>query len=171
MTDTPTPRLSLTAAASLVCGLLGWLVLPAPVAIVTGIIGLRLTRKPNTRGRGMAMGGLILGVIFGIAGTGLALVMYRSYAWGIEQVSAKLPAYVKAAIDSPTSSPLKQQLVGWGHLDSVESLHLTGQRVDGHPDQMRLAGEAMFDDAGIKPFEVTIEAEGNEVRIVEVVFR
>jgi hypothetical protein len=171
MSDLPPPRLSLTAAASMVCGLLGWLVLPAPVAIVTGIIGLQQTRKPNTRGRGMAMAGLILGVIFGVAGTGLTLVMYRSYTWGIEQVNAKLPAYVNNQIDSATPTPLQQQVKGWGHLESVKSLHLTGQRVEGYPDRMRLTGDAMFAEAGIKPFEVTIEADGDEVRIVEVTFK
>jgi hypothetical protein len=56
------PRTSAAAVTSLVCGLL--LCLPiGVVAIITGIVGISATKNPYIRGRGMAVTGLILGII------------------------------------------------------------------------------------------------------------
>lgn len=50
------------ATAALICSLVGVItVLPAPVAIIFGHIGIHRTRHHQRLGRGMAMGGLILG--------------------------------------------------------------------------------------------------------------
>ena len=54
------------AVASLVCGVLFCLVLPAPLAVIFGIIGLMKTRDPSIGGKGMSIAGLILGIL-GIA--------------------------------------------------------------------------------------------------------
>jgi hypothetical protein len=177
------PRISIPAAVSLVCGLLGWLVITAVVAIFAGIIGLKQTRNPNIRGRGMAMGGLILGSIFGVVGLGMGVLLYHSYSWGIQQVTTRLPTVLNAVSGSDTTSAqqyngltpaaqaaLKEKTAGWGRVSAVTDLKLTGERVANQPDQMKLSGTANFDTAGPKPFVVTIMAKGDEVQVVDVVF-
>lgn len=66
----PPTRTSAAAVTSLICGLLGCFVVTGIIAIITGIIGLRATRDPNVRGRGLAIAGLVLGVLFGLGGAG-----------------------------------------------------------------------------------------------------
>ena len=57
--------------ASLICGILGCLIITPIIAIVTGIIGIATAKSPRG-GRGMAIAGIILGVIW--IGGGVALV-------------------------------------------------------------------------------------------------
>jgi hypothetical protein len=84
-------RTSGAAITSLVCGLI--LCVPfvtGLVAIITGIIGIGQTGKPGVKGRGMAMAGLILGII-SLLGWGLvsggADIMFR--ATGPQRAFAK----------------------------------------------------------------------------------
>jgi hypothetical protein len=70
------------AVTSLVCGLLMCIpFLTGAIAILTGIIGVISTGKPTVKGRGMAIAGIILGLI-SIAGwsvAGLAgFALYRA---------------------------------------------------------------------------------------------
>lgn len=70
-------RQNATAVVSLICGLLGlvpfWIgFLLCIVAIICGILGIQQAQQLYGRGRGMAIAGLILGLIFLIpAGCGL----------------------------------------------------------------------------------------------------
>jgi MFS family permease len=178
------PRTSFPAVLSLIAGLLGWFVLPAIVAILAGIIGLKHTRNPNVRGRGLAIAGLILGTIFGLVGTGAVVMVYRSYAWGMQQVTTRLPIVINAVSASDTTSAqeynamspaamatLKEKTAGWGKVSALSDLELSGDRISDHPDRLKVTGVATFDAAGNKPFDVVISAQGDEVRIVDVVFR
>ena len=178
------PRTSIPAVVSLVAGLLGWFVLPAVVAIFAGVIGLKQTRNPAVRGRGMAMGGLILGTIFGVIGLGIGALLYHSYTWGIQQVSVCLPLVINAVSASDTTSAreynamtpaamaaLRERTANWGKMSGVSDLKMTGDEVPDQPHQIKLSGVATFDAAGKKPFDVTIAAKGDEVRIVDVVFK
>src|ERR1700728_2634584 len=57
-------RTSGAAITSLVCGLLGCVPLvTGVVAVITGIVGISATSNPAVKGRGMAIAGLILGLI------------------------------------------------------------------------------------------------------------
>jgi prepilin-type processing-associated H-X9-DG protein len=62
----PGIRTSSWAVASLVCGLLGCLVLPAILAIPFGIIGIRQVNRSGGRvkGRGLAIAGLVMGGLY-----------------------------------------------------------------------------------------------------------
>ena len=53
------------AIASLILGILGFCIpaLSGLVAIILGIVGIRSTAKPNVKGRGLAIAGLVLGVL------------------------------------------------------------------------------------------------------------
>jgi hypothetical protein len=72
----PAPsRLSAASVTSLVCGLIFCIpFVTGLVAIVTGAVGISVTSNPSVRGRGMAIAGLILGIIglglWGLLGLG-----------------------------------------------------------------------------------------------------
>jgi hypothetical protein len=66
-------RTSAAAVISLICGVLGCFIVTGIVAIITGIVGLRATRNPQVKGRGMAIAGIALGVVFGLGGGGCLL--------------------------------------------------------------------------------------------------
>jgi prepilin-type processing-associated H-X9-DG protein len=58
------PRTNAFAIVSLVCGCILCIpFLPGIFATIFGILGIRQTRKPNTGGKGLAIAGLILGVV------------------------------------------------------------------------------------------------------------
>jgi hypothetical protein len=77
-------RTSGAAVCSLVCGLVMCIPgLTGLVAVITGIIGIAETGKPGVKGRGMAIAGLILGILslagWGAVGGGV-LVAFRGAA-------------------------------------------------------------------------------------------
>jgi hypothetical protein len=87
-------RTSAAAIASLICGILGCFIITGIAAIITGIIGLRATRNPQVKGRGLAIAGLSLGVLTTLAGTGclvstggFAYWAYRQYAPAVEAMN------------------------------------------------------------------------------------
>lgn len=103
---TPTTT-SVAAIISLISGILGCLVIPAIVAVITGIIGLRATRDPRVGGRGLAIAGIALGLVFGIGGTacfsagGIGLyVAYREADKGTDVVDAFLAEVAKGDLDA-----------------------------------------------------------------------
>lgn len=80
-------RTSAAAVASLIFGILGCLIITGIVAIITGFIGLKATRNPNVKGRGMAIAGIILGLI-GTLGGGACLAAGGGAAlWGYKQIA------------------------------------------------------------------------------------
>jgi Domain of unknown function (DUF4190) len=72
------PRTSAAAVASLVMGLLGCLPFVTGIlAIITGIIGIAVTGRPDVRGRGVAVAGLILGIVSLLSWTGIGVGAWR----------------------------------------------------------------------------------------------
>jgi hypothetical protein len=60
----PTTKTSGAAVASLVCGLIMCVpFVTGLVAIITGIVGISTTSNPAVKGRGMAIAGLVLGLL------------------------------------------------------------------------------------------------------------
>jgi len=58
------PRSNGWALASLICGILGCVPLITSLcAVIFGVIGIRKANEPQTGGRGMAIAGLILGIL------------------------------------------------------------------------------------------------------------
>jgi len=57
--------------AALVTGILTL----GPLPLILGIVGLRRTRRDGTRGRGMAIAGVVLGVLSTLAWTGIAILI------------------------------------------------------------------------------------------------
>lgn len=72
------PRTSAAAVASLVMGLLGCLpFITGILAIITGIVGVSVTGRLEVKGRGMAIAGLILGILSFLSWTGISLGAWR----------------------------------------------------------------------------------------------
>jgi hypothetical protein len=79
----PNIRTSGAAITSLVCGLLMCIpFVTGLIAVITGIIGIGTTGNPAVRGRGIAIAGLILGILslgfWGIGGGAAAVMFQRS---------------------------------------------------------------------------------------------
>lgn len=82
----PAPKTSGAAIASLVCGVLGCIpYITSLLAIILGAVGIRNTGRPGVKGRGMAIAGLLLGL--------LGIVLWSAFgglAWAL--ISGSKPA-------------------------------------------------------------------------------
>jgi hypothetical protein len=88
----PPPTTSAAAIVSLICGILGCVpFLTGIIAVITGIIGITVTQRPNVRGTGMAIAGLILGILsllgWGLFGFGAGMLYIKT---GPEREAARL---------------------------------------------------------------------------------
>jgi hypothetical protein len=127
-------RTSGVAVASLVCGLLLCIpFLTGLLAIILGLVGISGTKNPAVRGRGMAIAGLILGIL-SLIGWGSAAGKFATYmqSTGAERTFAKtylndllagnISNNVANSTDQITSDQLQQlqqQTTAWGALQSV----------------------------------------------------
>jgi hypothetical protein len=67
------PRTSVAAIISLICGLLGCIpFVTGLAAVILGIVGIKKTKDPMVKGRGLAIAGLVLGGL-SIAGWAISL--------------------------------------------------------------------------------------------------
>ncbi|MCS7034936.1 MAG: DUF4190 domain-containing protein [Phycisphaerae bacterium] len=177
------PTTSVAAIVSLICGILGCFILPAIIAIIAGIVGIAATSNPNVRGRGMAIAGLVLGLIFGAIGV---LGGYSIY-WGVgklkEVASQQMQPFVNAIVDGDftkaaeytSMSPeelesLRQQMRDWGRVSSVAVSGFDARKVDGR-DTLALNGTATFSRGGDRKFTVMLDDGGaGKLRIVKIEF-
>jgi hypothetical protein len=87
-------RTSAAAVTSLICGLLGCVPgVTGLIAVITGIIGISRTGNPAIKGRGMAIAGLILGLI-SLAGWGT----FALGGYGLYRAGAPARAFAKQYI-------------------------------------------------------------------------
>jgi hypothetical protein len=132
----PMGKTSAAAVTSLVCGLLLCIPLAVIVAIITGIIGIAATSNPMVRGRGMAIAGLILGIVglglWGIGG-GTALVMFQhskpQRVFARQYVSDLIAGNVDQCVQHSSGNLSKDQIAlyskqaqGWGTLNDMTVL-------------------------------------------------
>ena len=132
-TMTPQRQTSGAAVASLICGILGCVpLITGLLAVILGIVGLKKTKDPRYSGRGMAIAGLILGlislVVWGVIAGGGAMGGWMAYSYTkaerevAKQFAADLAAgNVDAAQARCTSRVKREELVeaakkmkGWG---------------------------------------------------------
>src|SRR5580658_6772171 len=73
-------RTSGAAITSLVLGIIGCVpFLTGLLAVIFGFMGLRKTRDPNVGGKGLAIAGIILGIVSIIGWTGFGAFTYYAY--------------------------------------------------------------------------------------------
>lgn len=103
-------RTSAAAVTSLICGVLGCFIVTGIVAIITGIIGLRATRNPQVKGRGLAIAGLTLGLVFGLGGGGCLLAGGAGLWFANAEANKAIPAIdglTKAAAADDADAAMK----------------------------------------------------------------
>jgi hypothetical protein len=177
--QTPPPPVNAFAIVSLICGIIGCLVITPIVGIVTGIIGLRQAKKLGN-GRGMAVAGILLSVLW-IAGLGIS--GYGVY-WGINKAvtEAKKPAIdtINALVDGNldrakasslfTSEQLEQlsaQLKPYGHCTNLSVNSFNGQSNNGDAT-VHISGTATFEQAGDKGFTATLGSNKQQLLVNEL---
>jgi hypothetical protein len=180
----PAPRpLSKAAIVSLVLGLPLCIPLFTGIpAAIFGVIGLGQTRDGLIRGRGMAIAGLVLGLIniclWGIIGVvaailfkGSAVPRQTAHDW-LYDLSTSQPAPLQALTGATYSLPdlanLQTEISGWGPLASLtsSSIHLTNNNGQETCD---LSGIVTFTTSPptTHTFTMTLDKEGGSWKVIK----
>ena len=120
-TTTATPKTSGLAIASLVCGIFGLLLLPGLLGVILGIIAISRINSSNgaIKGKGLAIGGLVLSLITSLSAGVILLV-----------ASLMLPALAKAKANANRMKCLN-------NLKQISSAHIYfSAENDGFPWQL-----------------------------------
>jgi hypothetical protein len=183
----PQRQTSGAAVASLICGILGCVpLITGLLAVILGIVGLRTTKDPRYTGRGMAIAGLVLGilslVVWGAIGGGTfwggrALYKYTAAEREVaRQFAADLAAgNIDAAQARCTSQVKREELVnasnkmkGWGTLKDTT---LIGSKQTTHGvEETYLGGAATFSSAGGVSYLVGFASENGTPKITGFLF-
>src|SRR5687767_4979964 len=151
----PAPRKSNgPATASLVCGILGCVpFITSLAAVVLGIVGIRKARDPNVGGKGLAIAGLILGILglgtWGLFGGGIFALVKGTEAQRevarqfIKDVSAgnidAALAQTNGNIPREGIEELSAQMKAWGPLNDTTIVGVSAE-----PGKTQVAGSATF---------------------------
>lgn len=152
------PRASAAAIASLIFGILGCVpFLTSILAVILGIVGIRKTRDPRYTGKGIAIAGLILGLL-GIVGWGtMGGGVYALYVTSrpvasvaqqfVKDVDAANLAAASAKAESTVTpaelQTLAEQFKQWGHLQDLTIPSRTVESTNGQTT-WTLVGVARF---------------------------
>jgi hypothetical protein len=184
----PQRQTSGAAVASLICGILGCIPLITGVlAIILGFVGLRTTKDPRYTGRGMAIAGVILGllslVIWGVIGAGTWYGANKALAYTkVEREAARAFAADLAAgnIDAAkarcTSQVKRDELVrasskmkGWGAFQDT-TMPIGSKQPNNGVEEAYVAGAAAFSTAGSVPYIVGFTTENGTPKITGFLF-
>jgi hypothetical protein len=172
------PRANGWAITSLVCGLLGCVPFATgAIAVITGIVGLKKANDPRYGGRGLAIGGLVLGAIsivcWGLFGSAILALF-----WGTGVPRQLAQDFVKMTRDGAVDAALQhaapnirreelerlsQQMQPWGDYVDVTSYN-SSIRVDGGQTMCELKGTATFSE-GEHPFAMTLVKQGDTWKV------
>src|SRR5206468_9222058 len=158
--------------ASLICGILGCIpFVTSLLAVILGIVGIKSTSGGRAGGRGLAIGGLILGLL-GIIGWG-SFGALGLWGWSqgkklagstcvpfVQAVSES--DYTKAANFSTMSeaemAALHEQIKDWGTASEMSVSSINAQKNAGTPGHIVMSGKATFSKAGAKEFDVELDS-------------
>ena len=174
----PARRANGPAIASLVCGILGCIpFLTGLAAIILGIVGIRKTRDPQVSGKGMAIAGLVLGLLsFGgwtLFGGGM-YAMFRAAAPAratAEQFTRDLSggnveaalANSAAGMDRATLVAASEVMKAWGPLTSFGTSSVKLDSIFG-ASRYTLEGDATFAKA-TKHYTMRLTMEGGSYKV------
>lgn len=163
-------RTSAAAVTSLIFGIIGCLVVTGLIAVITGIIGISATKNPAVKGRGMAIAGLILGLL-GMGAGGVCIggggLIYFAAKPAIQTVSGLAEAASKGDYDKAmqfvdANKVPKEKLVAI--VDDLKSL--------GEFKEYRPGAKNNVDfTAGIYDFQGTLVFQNGQTRSIDVSLR
>ena len=184
----PQRQTSGSAVASLICGILGCVpFITGLLAVILGIMGMRTTRDPKYTGRGMAIAGIILGIISllfwgflgGTAGIGgwMAYTYTKPAREAARQLASDLSAgNIDAAQARCTSQVTRDQLVAasdklkaWGAFQDTTMPVGSMQTVNG-VEEAFVMGAATFSKAQGVPYMVGFRKEGGSLKVTGFLF-
>lgn len=142
------PRTSIAAVFSLICGLLGCFVVTGIIAVITGIIGLSATKNPHVKGRGLAIAGIVTGLLFGLGGAACFGTSALVWVKGKDAIVASMTAtnFIEASSrgDKKTATNL------------VDTTQLSQSEIDGFVATLRLLGPPKSVDPDGMPTVTTV---------------
>ena len=169
----PPPRSNGPAIASLVLGILGCIpYITGLLAILFGIIGLRRSGDPYASGKGMAVAGLVLGIVsvvlwstclgFGAwayVQSGPARSVARQYIQDLSTDNlAAAQANAARGVSSAQLEAQRDQMKGFGALQDVRFTGMYYQNVNG-TGRWRLTGIGSFASGGSRMLEAVLVEE------------
>jgi hypothetical protein len=184
--ELPKPRTSVAAIISLICGLLGCIpFVTGLAAVILGIVGIKKTKDPMVKGKGMAIAGLVLGCLsiagwaIGAASIGgfVALVkMGEPARAAAEQFTrdvseGKIDAAVAKSVegmDRASIEALSEKMKPWGPFKSLTLLSTNIQN-----DTYSIGGIAIFGTeakAEVKNYKMTLNKEGETYKVAKFDF-
>jgi|GEM_PF-828108 len=180
-----TRKTSGAAITSLVCGLLFCIPgLTGIIAVITGLIGMSSTSKPNVGGRGMAITGLILGLLsiggwsfagyklYGVAQEGMAIAD-DGKAFANDVIAGNYTSarqYTTSTITDERLKELQTQLSAWGTLSNVQVTSANQSTTPGG-NSFVVNGTATFTQGGNKNFNITVIKQAGKWKIDDLKFQ
>jgi len=182
------PQPTTTSAAaiiSLISGILGCFVITGLIAVITGIFGIKATSNPNVKGRGLAITGIILGLVFSLISIGIGGTMF----WGMgkfkELAGEAARPFLASIVDgnlseaaaNTTMSPtelgsLRDEMKDWGKVTGVSmSWNGINARQTNGRNTIEMRGTATFEKAGAKQFSISLDDGGaGKFKVVDIKF-
>jgi Domain of unknown function (DUF4190) len=182
----PQPRgTSGAAIGSLICGILFCVpLITSLLAIILGFVGIKATGNNRAGGRGLAIAGLILGLL-GIIGWSIGgVTMVIGFAKAKEMASQNCQPFVQAVSAGDYSKAsaysnmpqedmqtLHDQIAGWGALNNMSISGFNFQKNAGTPGHMNMNGHASFATVGAKDFDAEMESSAGQFKVVKIEFK
>lgn len=178
----PTGRTSGMAIASLVCGLLLCIpVVSQLLAILFGFLGLKDTGKPGVSGKGLAIAGLILGLLGLLGWAGMGGFAYWGYSMARDAANSGrlLVADVQAGkfdnlaqyttLSEAEMRDFAAQIEEWG---TVQDWSMSGFKSEQNLGGTRVVAEgtATFSKAGAKKFSIVLGEADGKLKIIGIHF-
>ena len=140
------------AIGSLICGILGCIpIITSLLAIIFGIIGIKKSNEPNTAGKGLAIVGIVLGIIGILGWAGFGVAGYFGYGMAKRMVLAPTQQVGGAFLTSLAN----------GDVATAKS-HTTGEMTDEEIQSLssQVKGLGSFKDFSLTNFQAN-SAAGN----------
>jgi hypothetical protein len=167
------------AISSLVCGILGCIpFITGVLAIIFGIVGIKKSSDPQRGGRGLAIAGLVLGlvsiVLWGLFGSGIYALMSGTGP-ARDQARAFITDLSKADVASAQSRCTKKvdrdeiqrvadHMKDWGALKGMTILGVNMSASTGQQTKTQVSGSVEFDNLR-KGFMATLVKEAEQWKI------
>lgn len=169
------------AIISLVCGIIGCMVITGIAGIITGIVGLSQSKQKG--GRGLAITGIILSVLSLVAVAAMAGFTVWGVKYAVKKVKEPAIAAINACVDGDVArataaaglsedaaSALAEKVKGFGHCTDISFNNVSSSATPGGKT-FSGSGSAVFEKAGAKDFAIVVEQRGDKLVVTDIEVR